>query len=57
MARFVIVLGEDELAAGQVTVKDMQAEENSVQKQIRVPREELPGLLLDRLGMLEGVSR
>ena len=56
-ARFVVVLGEDELAAGQVTVKDMSAEANSEQKQIRVPRGELHQLLLDRLGLVEGMAR
>jgi histidyl-tRNA synthetase len=56
-ARFVVILGEDELATGRVTVKDMGAEENSDRKQIQVPRDELQNLLLDRLGLVEGMAR
>jgi histidyl-tRNA synthetase len=56
-ARFVVVLGEDELAGGKVTVKDMQADGSSEQKQIQVPREELHRHLLDRLGLVEGMAR
>jgi len=56
-ARFVLVLGEDELASGQVTVKDMHAEAGSDQKQVQIPREELHRHLLQRLGLLEGMAR
>jgi len=56
-ARFVVIMGEDELATGRVTVKDMHAEDSSDQKQIQVPREDLQNLLLDRLGLLEGMAR
>lgn len=56
-ARFVVILGEDELTAGRVTVKDMHAEENSDQKQIQVPREDLHSFLLNRLELFEGMAR
>jgi histidyl-tRNA synthetase len=54
-ARFVVVLGEDELASGKLTVKDMQAETDSDQKQVLVPQKELHQFLLQRLGLLEGI--
>jgi histidyl-tRNA synthetase len=54
-ARFVVVLGEDELASGRVSVKDMKAEAGSDQKQVPVPRKELHQFLLKRLGLLEGM--
>jgi histidyl-tRNA synthetase len=56
-ARFVVVLGEDELSSGQVTVKDMHAEADSDQKQVQIPRKELHRHLLERLGLLEGMAR
>ena len=49
-ARFVLVIGDDEMKTGSVTVKDMAADSESSEKQVTVPREEVPDLLRKRLG-------
>ncbi len=49
-ARFVVILGEDELAAAEVTVKDMDAKGDDDAKQTRVSLAGAHGWLLDRIG-------
>ncbi len=55
-ARFVLIVGDDELSSGQVTVKDMVATPGSA-KQISVPSDELSTWLRARLGDGKGQSR
>ena len=53
-ARFVVILGEDELAAGQVTIKDMAADGDAQDKQVRVPEQGALDWLVERLSAGEG---
>jgi len=49
-ARFVVLIGEDEIASGTVTIKDMAAAEDSPDKQFQVKNTELLTTLEKRLG-------
>ena len=48
-ARFVLLIGEDEISEGAVTIKDMSADVSASEKQVKVPREEVRELLQARL--------
>jgi histidyl-tRNA synthetase len=48
-ARFVVLLGEDEISAGAATVKDLSAAPDDATKQVRVPAAELGRFLRQRL--------
>ncbi len=53
-ARFVLMLGESELAEGVVAVKDMAARADAADKQFNVPLEEVQADLAQRLGERAG---
>ncbi len=56
-ARFVLVLGEDEVAEGAVTVKDMKAAPDSADKQKKIARDALTSYLLEKLSVANGVGK
>jgi histidyl-tRNA synthetase len=49
-ARFVVLLGEDEISGGTATVKDLSAAPDDSSKQVRVPAADLERFLRERLG-------
>jgi histidyl-tRNA synthetase len=49
-ARFVVIVGEDELAKGYLTVKDMAADKDAADKQFEVHQEKLLEAILERTG-------
>ena len=55
-ARFVLMLGEDELAEGVVAVRDMAAKSDAADKQFNVPLEGVQADLVRRLGEVAGLG-
>ena len=47
-ARFALLLGPQELAAGEITIRDLRSEEKT--EQISIPREKVLAEVLSRLG-------
>jgi histidyl-tRNA synthetase len=50
-ARYVVLLGEDEITEGTVTIKDLSADSNQPTKQVKVKASDLERFLRERLNM------
>ncbi len=50
-SRFVVLIGEDELREGQLTIKDLAAPPDSPDKQFKVETREITSALFSRLGV------